>query len=99
MKKLKKLFDLLGKVIAVSLVVIWVLLLVNAQWAFLPAWLFNIFSICKEYGTLVLLGVVGLEAMSDKPFIFRVIFYALCAIIVIFLFFPGTYANLISLVK
>lgn len=45
------------------------------------------------------MGVVGLEAMSKRNFIFQIIFLALLALIVIFLFFPGTYENLIGIVK
>ena len=57
----------------------------------------KILDIVRNYGALLLVAVVGLEAMSKRNIIFRIIFYAALAIIVIFLFFPGTYQNLIGL--
>ena len=59
----------------------------------------NILEILRTYGSLILVGVVGLEAMSKRNLVFQIIFIALLALIVVFLFFPGTYENLINLVK
>lgn len=99
-KGFKKVFDFLGKCIALVLVVVWVVLLINAQWTFITnETVLQILTVIKEFGALVLVGVVGLEAVSDKPFIVRIIFYALCAVIVLFLFFPATYENLITAIN
>ena len=59
----------------------------------------NILEIARTYGSLLLVAVVGLEAMSKRNLVFQIIFLAMLAIIVIFLFFPDTYSNLINLVK
>ena len=45
------------------------------------------------------MGVVGFETISKRNIIFKIIFIALFALIVVFMFFPGTYENLINLVK
>lgn len=97
-EKMEKLFDILGEILAVLLVIAYVLDLANAQWMFLPNPIVNIINIAKMYGALLLVGIVGLEAMSKRAFILRVIFYCMLAIIVIFLFFPGTYAYLIGMI-
>ena len=99
MKKLEKVFDVLGEIIAVVMALVYALWIINLNYHFLPAEVVNILAIAKEYGLLALVAVVGLEAMSKRNFIFRVIFYALVALVVIFLFFPGTYANLIGMVN
>jgi len=98
-KKSEKLFDILGEILAVVMVLVYALLIINANFSFLPTAVLNVFEVIRTYGSLVLIGVVGLEAMSKRNFIFQIIFLALCALIVIFLFFPDTYANLINIVK
>lgn len=99
MKALEKVFDILGEIIAVVLVITFALLIIDANFEFLPDVLYNILTIIRNYGALVLIAVVGLEAISKRNIIFRIIFYLLLALIVVFLFFPGTYDNLINLVK
>ncbi len=98
MKKLEPLFDVLGEILAVLLVAVYIVCLANAQWSFIGnETVLYILDLVRTYGALLLVGVVGLEAMSKRNFVFRVIFYAAVAVIVIFLFFPGTYTNLIGL--
>lgn len=96
----EKIWDILGEILAVVLVLTYAALILNANFAFIPEGVFlNILEIIRTYGSLVLVGVVGLEAMSKRNIIFQLIFLALCALIVVFLFFPGTYENLIAIVK
>ena len=98
-KKSEKFFDIIGEILAVVLVV-YVVLILNANFSFIPEGVFlNILEILRTYGSLILVGVVGLEAMSKRNLVFQIIFIALLALIVVFLFFPGTYENLINLVK
>ena len=100
MKKLEKVFDVMGEIIAVIMVAVYILALANAQWQFITnATLLNIINIALTYGSLLLVAVVGLEAISKRNIVLRIIFYACLAIIVIFLFFPGTYKNLIGLIN
>ena len=97
---LEKIFDIIGEILAVILVLVYALLIINANFDFIPQGAFlNILEILRTYGSLALVGVVGFEAMSKRNFIFQIIFLALIALIVIFLFFPGTYENLINIVK
>ena len=99
-KKFEKVFDILGEILAVLMVVVYIVSLANAQWSVINnATVLNILSIARTYGSLLLVGIVGLEAISKRSFLIRIIFYACLAIIVIFLFFPDTYANLIGLVS
>ncbi len=99
MKALEKVFDILGEIIAVVLVITFALLIIDANFKFLPDVLYNILNVIRNYGALVLIAVVGLEAISKRNIIFKILFLAMLALIVIFLFFPGTYENLINLVK
>ena len=99
-KKSEKFFDIIGEILAVVLVLVYVVLILNANFSFIPEGVFlNILEILRTYGSLILVGVVGLEAMSKRNLVFQIIFIALLVLIVVFLFFPGTYENLINLVK
>ncbi len=99
MKQFEKFFDVIGEILAVALVVVWTLLIIHSNWNFLPAEVYNVFLMIKEYGGLLLIAVVGFEAMCKRNFLFRWIFLAMIALIVIFLFFPGTYQGLINLIN
>lgn len=100
MKKLEKVFDVIGEILAVLLVVVYIVAMANAIWGFLDGVpvLEKILNIVIHYGALLLVAVVGLEAMSKRNIILRIIFYLCLAVIVIFLCFPETYNNLIGLI-
>lgn len=100
MKSLEKLFDIIGEILAVVLVVAWAVLILDANFHFLdevPV-VYNVLSIIRNYGGLVLIAVVGLEAISKRNIVFKIIFLALLALIVVFLFFPDTYNSLIEMI-
>ncbi len=100
-KKLEPIFDILGEILAVLLVVVWILSLANAQWGFLNNvnWLLKTVTYLRQFGGLLLMAIVGLEAMCKRNIVFFIVFCAMLAIIVIFLFFPDTYSNLIGVIK
>ena len=99
-RKTEKIFDILGEILAVVLVLVYVVLILNANFDFIPQGTFlNILEILRTYGSIALVGVVGLEAMSKRNILFQIIFLACIALIVIFLFFPDTYGQFINFVK
>ena len=98
-KGLEKVFDIIGEILAVIMVIVFALLIINANFDFLPDMVLKVFSYVQNYGALILMAVVGLEAMSKRNFVFQIIFLALLALIVVFMFFPETYQNFIHLVS
>ena len=96
--KLEKVLDVLGEILAFVTALAWALVIINANFNFLPEVVVNIFNIAKEWLLLVLVGVVGLEATIKRNFIIRLVFYAIMAVLIIFHCFPGTYEHLISMV-
>ena len=92
-------FDVIGEVLAVVYVVVFALLLIDAQWPFLSNvdWLYAIFKGIWTYGAFLIAAVVGLEAMIKRNVLLFLIFAALLAICVLFICFPGTYENLLDL--
>ena len=99
-KKTEGFWDILGEILAVVLVVDYALLIINASFSFIPNGTFkDILEIIRTYGSIALIGVVGFESVCKRSTVFKIIFLVLLAIVVVFLFFPGTYDNLINLVK
>ncbi len=99
-KGMEKVWDIIGEILAVVLVLVYAVLIINANFPFIPeGTIMNILEILRTYGSLLLVAVVGLEAISKRNVVFQIIFVLLLALIVVFLFFPGTYENLIGIVK
>ena len=97
-QKLSSVFDIIGEILAVLYVLLFALLLIDAQWPFLSnvEGLKEIFQTIMIYGGFVIAAIVGLEAMVKRNFLFFLIFAVLLAVCVIFTFFPDTYANLLG---
>ena len=92
-QKLSSVFDIIGEILAVVYVLVFALLLIDAQWPFLQnvGWLYNTFKVIWMYGGFVIAAIVGLEAMVKRNFF-------LLAVCVIFTFFPDTYENLLGFI-
>lgn len=98
-KGMEKVWDILGEILAVVMVLVYALLIINANFQFIPEGTFmNILEILRTYGSLLLVAVVGLEAMSKRNLVFQIIFVLLLAVIVVFMFFPETYQNFINMI-
>ena len=92
---LEKIFDILGEICAVLTVALYAVLIINANWTFIPEGLFfDILLVIKNYAALAVVLIVSFEAMVKRGFIFKIIFLVLLAVIVLFQFFPGTWENI-----
>lgn len=91
----EKVFDIIGEILAVFTVVLYAVLIINANWTFIPQGTFlDVLLIIKNYAALLVVAVVSLEAIVKRNFVFKLIYIILLAIIVIFQFFPGTWENI-----
>ena len=90
------LLGLLAEVIAFFAILVYLVLVINANWSFVSGGLLGVLNILKVYAPLALMLVVGLQVTSKQPFFVRVIFYLAIAVIVIFQFFPATWENFIG---
>ncbi len=95
----KRLFDGIGMLAAVVTVIAYLLLVINAQWPFLSATIYNILTVVRHYAPLIVVAIVGLEYVSNKSLLVRVIYYAAVALIVISMFFPSTWNELVGIVS
>jgi len=91
------LLGLLAETIAFFTIILYLVLVINANWSFIPAGgLFDVLNALKIYAPLALLLVVGLQVTAKQAFVLRVVFYIAIAIIIIFQFFPATWNNFIG---
>lgn len=98
-KGLEKFFDIIGEILAVILVLVFFVDILNLQFGFIKSVdVLKAFSIIKYWGTLLLVAVVGLEAMSKRNFVLQIIFLLILAVIVIFMCFPETYEKLAGMI-
>lgn len=94
----EKIFDILGEVMAILTIVLYAVLIINANWSFIPAGKFlDILLIIKDYAALIVVAIVGFEAMVKFGFILKLLFLLLLAVIVVFMFFPGTWQNIANI--
>ena len=98
-KNNEKFWDLLGEILALVLLVVYAVLILDANFHFLPSGkLMEVLQILRTYGSFALVGVVGFEAITKRGFIFKLIFLLMVALVVVFMFFPQTYDSLIKAV-
>ena len=96
---MKPVLDWLGGICAFLTVVVYALLLVNASWAFLPEWLYNILIVCKTWAPLIVVAITGLEFTRGRNLIVKLLFYILLAAVVVGMFYPETWNEFVGVVN
>lgn len=96
----RQILDVIGMLAAAVTILVYVVLCIDAQWSFIPAdsFIMNVLRVIQTYAPLVVVGIVGLEFVSTKNLITKIIFYVAIAIVVVFMFFPSTWNNVVGLV-
>lgn len=97
---MQKLFDVLGKILAIVWLIAFVLWVTNANWGYLNSVeiAVKIINGIKEWGALLLVGIVGCEAVAKRSLVIKIVFLVLLAACVIFMFFPGVTDQIFSVV-
>lgn len=98
MKKLEKLFDILGEILAVVMVLVYAVWILNTSFHFMDSipMLVNVVEFLRAWGSWILIAIVSLECACKWPVFFQVIFYLIVALVVVFMFFPATYDAIIG---
>ena len=96
---MKRILDILGGVAAFLTITVFILLMIDSNWAFLPTTLGNILRVVQVWAPLGVTAVAGLEFVSEKPFLIKLVYYIMVAALVVFLFFPGTWTNFVGIVN
>ena len=89
---------MLGKIIAVVMILRYAALIVENYVSFLPTegFLFDLINYVGMYAPMALMIVVGLEAVWDKSDILKLVFLIVCAALVIFSFFPDVWTTIVN---
>ena len=91
----EKVFDILGEILAVLTIALYAVLIINANWTFIPEGaLLNVLKRIREYAALVVVAIVGFEAMVKGGFIAKLLYLIFVGLIVLVMFFPGTWDNI-----
>ncbi len=97
----KQILDVIGCIAAVVTVLVYLVLCINSTWSFIPegTFIMNVLQVIRTYAPLIVVAIVGIEFFADKNIAFRILFYIAIAIVVIFMFFPGTWNQFVGLIK
>ena len=97
---LKTLLDIVGGIAAFLTVFVYLALIIAGQgWFTLPATVLNILNVCKTWAPLVVVGITGLEFVSNKNLIVKLLFLVALAGVVVFMFFPDTWTQFVGIVN
>ena len=96
--KLANFLDACEEFIAFFAIIIFALIIVNANFDFLPAAVLKVFLIIKEYAGLLLIAITGLECALKRNVFILIVFLLFLAVVVIFMFFGDTYNFLLGMI-
>lgn len=91
---------ILAETIAFLTIVLFLVMLIQANWPFIPEGnILKVLNIAMYYAPLVLTLIVCLQVTSRQPLIVRLVFYIIIAAIIVFQFFPGTWDNMVKAIQ
>ncbi len=96
---LKTFLDWLGGICAFITVIVYGVLIIHANWNFIPGDFLNFLAILRTWAPLIVVAITGLEFTQGKSLIVRIIFYCLVAVVVISMFFPETWTQFVGYVN
>ena len=97
----KQILSCIGSIAAAITIVTYLILAINSTWTFIDgsSFIYNVLMVIRTWAPLVVVGITGLEFVSDKGLLFRFVFYVAIALVVIFMFFPSTWTGFVGIVN
>lgn len=97
----KQIFSAIGCLAAALTIVVYLVLCIHSAWPFIneTSFIYNVLIVVRTWAPLVVVGITGLEFVSNKGLLIRVIFYVAIALVVIFMFFPSTWDGFVGIVN
>ena len=91
----EKILSVVGKLLLTFLIIIHLFLILNANFSFLTdITVLKILNAVKNIGSLLFIVIMSFKIFSKGSMAFRIIFFLLLLAIIVFMFFPSTYQNL-----
>ena len=88
----EKLFDWLGEVLAFVTLAVYAIWLLNAQLVFIQnETILYVLELIRLWAPMLLMGVVAMEFAMNRRLFTRILVYVMLALVVILMFFPGTW--------
>ena len=97
----KQILSCIGCVAAAITILTYLILCIHSAWNFIDeaSFIYNVLVIVRTWAPLVVVGITGLEFVSDKNLIIKIVFYVAIALVVIFMFFPSTWTQFVGVVN
>ena len=97
----KQILSCIGNIAAAITIVTYLILCINSTWTFIneASFIYNVLAVIKTWAPLVVVGITGLEFVSNKSLVIRLVFYIAIALVVVFMFFPATWSNFVGVIK
>ncbi len=96
----KQILDVIGGICAAITVITYLVLCIHSQWNFIDetTLVFKVLLVIKTWAPLIVVGITGWEFVAQKGLLMRILFYVAVGLIVISMFFPGTWNQFVGLV-
>lgn len=97
----KQILDCIGCIAAIVTIVAYLVLCIHSQWNFIDetTLVYKVLLIIRTWAPLIVVGIVGWEFVADKSLLWRILFYVAVGLVVICMFFPGTWNEFVGLVS
>ena len=96
----ERLFDWLGEVLAFVTLAVYAIWLLNAQFVFIQnEKILYVLELIRLWAPMLLMGVVAMEFAMNRKLFTRIIVYVMLALVVILMFFPGTWETIRNTVE
>ncbi len=97
----KQILSCIGSIAAAITIVTYLILAINSTWTFIDgtSFIYNVLMVIRTWAPLIVVGITGLEFVSNKNLIVRVVFYVAIALVVVFLCLPDAWSDFVGIVN
>ena len=97
----KQILSCVGSIAAAITIVTYLILAINSTWTFIDgtSFIYNVLMVIRTWAPLIVVGITGLEFVSNKSLVVRVVFYVAIALVVVFLCLPDAWSDFVGIVN
>ena len=95
----KQILSCVGSIAAAITIVTYLVLAINSTWTFIDgsSFIYNVLMVIRTWAPLIVVGITGLEFVSNKSLVVRVVFYVAIALVVVFLCLPDAWSYFVGI--
>ena len=97
----KQILSCIGSIAAAITIVTYLILAINSTWTVIDgtSFIYNVLMVIRTWAPLVVVGITGLEFVSTKNLVVRIVFYVAIALVVVFLCLPNAWSDFVGVVN